>query len=169
MRLSLLLFATLTIWLTSCKKETFTHESPEIIYPCTCCELADTITGVYTGNLIRYDLSNWTINNPVATVLSDTVITIEITRNLSSSDFISDSLVCWFDIPQFFSQSVTLDNSLRIEQKGFDRSYFSHFSSNNEQLLTIENGKYLPTPPPPLYPFPTYTFAPSMSFNGVKQ
>lgn len=160
MKSTLLYLSLMAVILISCKKESFEHESPQLLYPCTCCELTDTIVGQYTGQLITYDHSNWSLSNQVpGTITLDTTITINITRNLSNTDFIEDSLVCWFDIPHFFDTPITVSqNNGHIEQKKYNIQRFEH-SLNNFQIKLLNGYQGAPSVPGgPNYFLTTYIF-----------
>lgn len=162
MKITLLYFSLVVIALFSCKKETFNHESPQILYPCDCCTQADSIIGQYIGHLIKYDHSNWTLGNQVpGTIILDTIITIDVTRNLSNTDFILDSLQCLYDVPYFFDDPVTVSQSTgNIGQSTFDHQHFRHDNWDDAFKLTLANG-YAPVPwngSGPIYYLTTYYF-----------
>ncbi|MFA7273872.1 MAG: hypothetical protein WC044_08385 [Crocinitomicaceae bacterium] len=150
--------ASLVISSSGCKKETFVHSNEPITPPdkCACCELGDSIVGVWVGHLIEREYTDANPTNPVYTTITDSMLTFTITRNYTGT-FI-DSIVCEFNIPYLFNDPIKL-----YDNTGYVPGNYSYhkFSYDANGVLTLFLSKTLTTS----YPY----YEPTIySFSGHK-
>lgn len=88
---------------SSCKKETFNHVEQDYIVPCQCCELEDSIPGIYSGRYLRFEYDGDTI--------IDSLIDIVVTPNIDNPNIYSDSLYCKYNLSFIETQPIVLTDN----------------------------------------------------------
>ena len=142
----------------SCKKDeqTFNHDSPEVFVPCTCCEISDTVSGIYIGRVLELQLVQ-ALPTPIFDTITDSLATITVDRVFpSNSNPVYDSSHCHFLISDFFTDTLVMTDNSGVLAPG----YYDHqiFQFNGE--LLIGNVGYAPNE---IYWYYTW------QFEGVKQ
>jgi hypothetical protein len=129
MKAKLLHFAALvalSFLFTNCEKDEFDHGEPEFSYPCACCERAAIIVGDYAGRLTTSKYDFGASGGPVLLEYTDDSVFFTITRVYKSGDFMSDSLICEFEIPDFFTETIYMhDNSGYFAPKQYSTQLFT--------------------------------------------
>lgn len=143
----------------SCKKQTFDHSDESVNTPdtCNCCDLADSIEGVYLGQLREYEYTNLDPNNIQYNVITDTTLTIHITRNWDN-DF-TDSLVCKFNIPYLFNYEIRFDDNSGNFYEPHIYQNQKFYYSGSDLKLHVSNSHYV-------NPVLSVT---TLTFTGTKQ
>lgn len=101
--------STVTMLLISCKKE-FVHSDEAIDVTCECCDVADSIEGIYTGLYKEVEFLGLDGNNLPIFDIYDTVISITVEHDLTTEDYMTDSLFCKLSISNYFTETMTISS-----------------------------------------------------------
>jgi hypothetical protein len=134
----------LFLLVASCKKEaplnepTFEHSEDSILVPCSCCEYSDIYEGVYEGHFVETEYVGYWGGMAHYNNTTDTTFLFNITKVWQDQNFIEDSLICKFLIPDFFSGPISI-----TENSGyFSPSVYSNQKFENDSTLTLKNYTY---------------------------
>lgn len=101
------------IFLTSdsCKKNDFVHVEQQVNFPCTCCAMADTIEGVYLGNVMELQMITY-IPTVVFDTITDSTFTLTVSRvEQLQSNYLLDSNICAFILSGLFPDTIQISGS----------------------------------------------------------
>ncbi len=150
------------IFAYACKKEKYEHEDAFLFYPCKCCELTDSIEGIYEGRYVERVAYSGPTGYTYDTIV-DTIVSVQFQKVNLNQDLISDSLYCKFDVSGFVSGEVffTEENLNFLDQLDFDPNFYqnNYFDIYNSGDLIFYNTTYINR-------YFSYT---SKYFKGIKQ
>lgn len=158
MKEGLFLFISFGLLIIGCKR--FDHKESKISEECSCCALADSISGTYTGQLVKYEFSHFDGQANVNVIL-DTIITVNVTRTYEDLNYLEDSLICQFEVSHLYDSPIRFTSS-SIKKGGFyyENRYFEEFMKNGEfnhkRYGSYDNGKW-----------GNYSY-PLVDFQGIK-
>lgn len=154
----IVVITSLALLIIGCNR--FDHEDSKLTKECGCCTLADSISGTYTGQLVKYEFSHFDGQANVNVIL-DTIITVSVTRSYEDLNYLEDSLICQFEVSHFYGSPIRFTAS-SIQNGGFyfKNQYFEEFTENGE-FIHERNGSYN------LGKWGSYPY-PLVEFYGVK-
>jgi hypothetical protein len=137
MRKELFIFFLMSMLTIGCKR--FDHKESKLIEECGCCALADSISGTYTGRLVKYEFAYF--DGQVNTnVILDTFVSVSVTRSYEDLNYLEDSLICQFEVSFLYNAPIRFTAS-SIQSGGFyfKNQYYEEFTENGE-LIHERNG-----------------------------
>ena len=125
----------LLVIFVSCEKPEFEHSDEKIYFPCTCCEYSDSLEGTYEAHILEIEFDYFAGGSLYFDTILDTNVLFSVTKIWQNQNYIEDSTICKFSIPEFFNEPISITENTGY----FFPQVYGNQKFNTDSTLVLKN------------------------------